>query len=47
VAQKLIALKAYQKTWNEVELGNLEKNKRALLDDLKGLNEIEEQRTTF
>jgi hypothetical protein len=43
LAQKLKALKADLKMWNDTEFGNVE-NKRALLDDIKGLDGIEEQR---
>jgi uncharacterized protein YutD len=40
LAQKLKALKVDQKLWNDSELGNVDKKKRAVLDDPKGLDGI-------
>jgi CCR4-NOT transcriptional regulation complex NOT5 subunit len=42
LVKKLKALKADLKTWNDTQFG---KNKRALLDNLKGVDGIEEQRS--
>ncbi len=41
---KLKALKAYIKMLNDTKFGNLETNRRALLEDIKGLDEIEEHK---
>jgi uncharacterized protein YutD len=38
LAQKLKALKADLKKWNDLEFGNVDKRKSALIDELQGLD---------
>ena len=43
-ARKIKALKLDLKRWNEEEFGNIERNKRILLEDLRRFDEHEESR---
>ena len=43
-ARKLKALKLDMKRWNEEVFGNIGRNKRTLLEDLRGFNEHKESR---
>jgi hypothetical protein len=44
LARKLKALKLDLKKWNEKVFGNVERNKRKLIEDLQAFNVIEESR---